>query len=65
MDKIIGKKICKSLSGKYSQKLYDNDKKSATDSPKTSSKRVFQKVAEATRDLFANKIANKIPKVSK
>ena len=50
MDKIISKKICKNLSGKYSQKLLDHDKKSATDAPKTSSKRVIQKVAEATRD---------------
>ena len=38
-------------------------KKSAADVPKTSSKRVIQEVAEATYDLFGNKIANKITKV--
>ena len=31
----------------------------------TSSKRVFQKTAEATSDLISNKIANRITKVSR
>ena len=34
----IGKNITKNLSGKYSQKLLDHAKKSATDPVKTSSK---------------------------
>ena len=37
----IGKNISKNLSGKYSQKLLDYAKKSATDVLKTSSKRVI------------------------
>ena len=35
--------MSKSLSGKYSQKLLDQAKQSATDALKTSSKRVIQK----------------------
>ena len=35
MDKNIGKIICKNVSGKYSQKLLDHAKKSATDSLNT------------------------------
>ena len=53
------------MSGKYSQKLFDHGKNSSTDAPKTSSKRVIQKTAEATGDLIGNKIANKIMRVSK
>ena len=55
MGKNIGKNISKNLSGKYSQKLLDHSKKSATDALKTSSKRVIQKTAEATGDLIGNK----------
>ena len=40
-------------------------KKSATDTLKTSSKRIIQRTAEATGDLIGNKIANRITKVSK
>ena len=40
-------------------------KKSATDTLKTSSKRVIQKTVEATSDLVGNKITNKITKISK
>ena len=47
------------MSGKYSPKLLDNAKQSATDAFKTA------KTAEATGDLIGNKIANKITKVSK
>ena len=46
MGKSICKNICKSLSGKYSQKFIDHAKQSATDALKTSSKRVIQKTAE-------------------
>ena len=42
MGKNIGKNISKSLIGKYSQKLLDHAKQSATGALKTSSKRVIQ-----------------------
>ena len=45
MDDNIGKNISKNLSAKYSQKLLDRAKQSATDGLKTSSKRVTQKIA--------------------
>ena len=48
----FGKNICKSVIGKYIQKLPDGAKKSTTDAIKTASKRVVQKRAEATVDLF-------------
>ena len=41
MGKTIVKNISKSLSGKYSQKLLDHAKTSATDALKTSSKRII------------------------
>ena len=41
MDKYVGKNIIKNVSGKYSQKLLDRIKQSATDALKTSSKRVI------------------------
>ena len=63
--KNIGKNISKSMSGKYSQKLLDHAKKSATDTLKTSSKRVIQKAAEAAGGLIGNKTSNTITKVSK
>ena len=53
-------KVAKHMSNKYSQKLVDTAKKSATDAIKTASKRAIQKTAEATRDLVGNKIADKI-----
>ena len=40
-------------------------KKSKTDAIKTASKREIQKPAEATGDLFGNKIADKITSTSK
>ena len=39
MGKNIGKNISKNLSGKYSQKLYDHAKQSATNALKTTSKK--------------------------
>ena len=53
-------KPAKNMSNKYSQKLVDSDKKSATDAIKTASKRAIQKTAEVTGDLIRNKIADKI-----
>ena len=61
----FGKSISKSLSSKYSQKLLNHDKQSATDAFKTSSKRFIQKTAEATGDLVRNKISGKITRVWK
>ena len=58
-------KVTKNTSNKYSQKLVDTAKKSATDAIKTASKRAIRKTAEATGDLIGNKIADKITKASK
>ena len=61
----MDKNISKNLSSKYSKKLLDHAKWSATDAIKTISKRVIQKTAEATDDFICNKIANRIMKVLK
>ena len=53
------------MSNKYTQKLFDTTKISATDAIKTASKRAIQKTAEATGDLVGNKIADKITSASK
>ena len=50
----------KSLSDKYSQKLRNPAKQSATDTLKTTSKRAIQQTAEATGDLNGNKIDDEI-----
>ena len=57
--------MSKILSSKYSQKLLDHAKQSATDALKTSLKRAIQKTAEATGDLIGIKIADKITRSSK
>ena len=64
MGKNIGKHRSKNVSGKYSQKVLDHAKKSATNALKISSKRIIQKTAEATGHLIDNKIAYRIAKVS-
>ena len=61
----MGKNVSKSLSSKYSQKLLDHSKQSATNVFKTASKKAIQKTAQSTGDLIGNKIANKITRVSK
>ena len=43
MGKYIDKNISKNSSGKYSHKLLDHCKQSATDAPKTTSKIIIQK----------------------
>ena len=48
------------LSNKYSQKVLDTAKKYTADAIKTASKIAIQKTPEATGDLIANKIADKI-----
>ena len=58
-------KVVKNMSNKYSQKLADTAKTSATDAIKTASKRAIQKTAGATGDLVGNKIADKITSASK
>ena len=59
------KNMVRKLSKKYSQKLLDTAKKSATNAIKTASKRSIQKTAEETDDLIGNKTADKITSVSK
>ena len=57
-------KVAKNMSNKYTQKLVDTAKKSATDAIKTALKRATQKTAEATGDLIGD-IADKITSASK
>ena len=57
--------FARSMSYKYGKKLVDAAKKSATDAVKTASKRAIQNIAETTRDLIGNKIADKITSVSR
>ena len=61
----MDKNISKKLSIKYNQKPLDHAKKSAAVALKTASKRAIQKTAEASSDLFGNKIADKIARASK
>ena len=59
-------KCCKKVGDKYGKNLMDTaKKKTGLDAPKTASKRVVQKIAEATGDLIGNKIADKITSVGK
>ena len=48
--------MSQNLSGKYSQKLIDHAKQSATNAFKFASKRAIQKTTEATGHLIGNKI---------
>ena len=57
--------ISKNLSSKYSQKLLCQAKQSVIEVLETPSKRAIQKAAEATGDLIANKIADKIARISR
>ena len=50
---------------KYHKKLMDRATKTGIDAAKTTSKRVVQKIEEATRALTGNKIADKITSVRK
>ena len=51
--------------GKYGKKLMDIATKTWIDAAKTASKRVVQKIAEATGDLIGNKTADKITSLGK
>ena len=57
--------FARKFGGKYAKKLMDTATKTGIDAAKTVSKRVVQKVAEATRDLIRNNIADKITSVGK
>ena len=48
------------MSNKYSQKLLDSAKKSATNPIKTASKKAIQKSPEPTGDLIGNKTADRM-----
>ena len=65
MSKSIHKNRSKNLNRKYSQKLVDHVKESATDAPKTASERTIQYPVEETVDFIGNIITDKITKVSK
>ena len=56
----IGKNKSKRFGGKYRQELLDLAKQAARDELKNSSKRTFQKTAEATGDLISNENPDKI-----
>ena len=55
--------MSKILSSKYSRKILDHAKQSATDTLKNASKRTIQGTVEANGDLIGNKITNKTTKV--
>ena len=61
----FAKNIGKNLSNKYSQKIIDTTKKSATNAIKIVLQRAIQKTAEAAGDLIGNKMADKITSISK
>ena len=52
--------FAKKFGDKYGKKLMDTATKAGIDAPKTVSKRVVPKNAEATEDLIGSKIADKI-----
>ena len=60
MSRNIGKNKSKNVGSKYSQKLLDDGKQSATDALKTASKKAIQQIEEATGNLIGNKIADRI-----
>ena len=51
--------LARKCGDKYGKKLMDTATKTGMDAPKTASKRVVQKIAEATGDLIGNKMADK------
>ena len=57
--------VVRKFGDKYSKKIMDTATKTGIDAPKTATKRVVQKSAEATRDFIRNKIADKITSVGK
>ena len=57
--------FAKKFGYKYGKNLMDTATKTGIDAAKTASKRVLQNIAEATGDLFGNKIADKITLLNK
>ena len=57
--------FARKVNDKYGKKLIDAATKTGIDAAKTTSKRIVQKTAEATGDLFGNKIADKITSIGK
>ena len=57
--------FARKFGNKYGKKLMDTATKTGIDAAKTASKRVIQKIAEATKDLLGNKIADKITSIGK
>ena len=57
--------FAKKFGDKYSKKLMDTATKTGIDVTKTASKRVVQKIAQATGDLIGKKIADKITSIGK
>ena len=55
--------MSKEVSGKYSQKLINHAKHSATDTFKSASERLIKKSPEAFGHLIGNKLTYKITKV--
>ena len=55
-DSVQPRDLSKTLCSKYSQKLLDHARQSATDAIKTTAKRVVQKIAEATGNKLAIKL---------
>ena len=51
--------LARKCGDKYGKKLMDTATKTGIDAAKTASKRVVQKIAEATGDLIGNKMADK------
>ena len=62
MRKNISKNLSKTFNSKYSQKIFDHVKHSATDVPKTGSKIAIQKTAEATGNFIGKKLLTKLQK---
>ena len=57
--------LARTFGNKYGKKLIDNATKTGIGAAKTASRRVVQKIAEATGDLIGNKIADKITSIGK
>ena len=57
--------FARELGNKYGKKLMDNATKTGVDAAKTASRRVIQKIAEASGDFIGNKIADKLTSIGK
>ena len=62
ISKYIGKNVSKNLIDKYSQKLLDHDKQSASDAQKEQLKKQF---CSSAGDFTGTKIAGRITKIAK